>query len=283
MKVKENNPNILVRLRMEKENDDKWDSIKREKKSIRDESNNKMRLNKLAKLLERIALRLDNAELVTRIKAQLVRTERAEISSVIVNDIENKLTLQTNQVRAEHLKKRAAEILEKANLLEEKLDAIISKLDAAAATVQNPNAKRVVEKALTRLKELKAKFTMQLSQTQEAYDAFIASGGGTKENARTLNVNIVKLKTIGKRVRDAVEITRRIIARLREVGNEVVVSDDVIVNADGESETILTETELEVEIEAEAEDVVNETTTTSSADNSAGNPPAPASTGGTTV
>lgn len=282
MKLKENNPNILVRLRMEKENDDKWDSIKAEKKVIREESNKKMRLNKLAKLLERIALRLDNADLVTRIKVQLERTENAEISSVIVNDIENKLTLQVNQVRAEHLKKRGAVILEKSNLLEEKLDAIISKLDAAAATVPNANAKQVVEKALTRLKGLKAKFTQQLSQTQEAYDAFIAVGGSTKENARELNSNIVKLKTIGKRARDAVEITRRIIARLREVGNEVIVSDDVIVNADGESETILTETELEVEIETEAEDVVNETTTTS-ADDSTDNSPAPAATGGTTA
>jgi hypothetical protein len=259
MKLREKNSQLVAKIQMQKKLDDDLDAVNTEKRAIREATKKNEKLMKLGELLKKIAKnRLANVELERRIQAQLDRIKPTS-SSVILTEIEQKLKLETNLVRTEHLTKRGMKVLENAKLLQEKLDTVRPKLESAYSEMDEGARKEVVKKALVRLDELNDKFDAQVPIAQAAYDAFVASGGNTPENAKALNRELVALKVISKRLAQATRIVGHIIYRL----NNAPEADTTIVSAAQVEvdDSIDSADEVEVEIEVEQE-VVDETTTT---------------------
>ncbi len=262
MKLKENNSNLVVKLQMQKKLHDDSGTLNTEKRAIREAANKNEKLMKLAALLKKIAKnRLgDDPGIEARIQAQLDRI-KANSSSVILTEIESKLKLETNLVRTAHLTKKGAQILEKAKMLQAKLDTVLPKLQTVYGAMDEGAKKEVVKNALARLDELNAKLDAQVPITQAAYDAFIASGGNTPENAMVLNKEFVALKVIAHRVAQATRIVGHIIYRLNNApAADVAVVGAVQAEVDDSIDSV---DEVEVEIEVEQE-IVDETTTTGS-------------------
>ncbi len=270
MKIKERNSDLLERVRMEKKYDDDLDSVKMEKKAIREEQDKAEKLKKLGELLRKLAKeRLANAAAEARIQAQLDRIAVGGASTtVILNDIEQKLKLEVHQVRTEHLTKKGLQILEKAAKVQEKLDVIFPKLEAAYADMEEGSKKEVVKKALDRLTDLRARLDTQVDSAQAAYDAFIAPSGNTAANAKVLNKEMVALKVVSHRTAQAARIVGHIIYRLNNATDDSPAAvQEVSAEVDDSIDSV---DEVEVEIEVEAEVVDETTTTTATADTTTG-------------
>lgn len=270
MKIKERNSDLLERVRMEVKYDDDLDSVKMEKKAIREEQDKAEKLKKLGELLRKLAKeRLANASAEARIQAQLDRIAIGGASTtVILNDIEQKLKLEVHQVRTEHLTKKGLQILEKAAKVQEKLDVIIPKLEAAYADMEEGSKKEVVKKALDRLMGLRARLDTQVDSAQAAYDAFIAPSGNTAANAKVLNKEMVALKVVSHRTAQAARIVGHIIYRLNNATDDSPAAvQEVSAEVDDSIDSV---DEVEVEIEVEAEVVDETTTTTATADPTTG-------------
>ena len=270
MKIKQKNSDLLARLENEMKNQDDLDSLNAEKKAIREEQDKSEKLKKLGELLRKLAKeRLANASAEARIQAQLDRIAIGGASTtVILNDIEQKLKLEVHQVRTEHLTKKGLQILEKAAKVQEKLDVIIPKLEAAYADMEEGSKKEVVKKALDRLMDLRARLDTQVDSAQAAYDAFIAPSGNTAANAKVLNKEMVALKVVSHRTAQAARIVGHIIYRLNNATDDSPAAvQEVSAEVDDSIDSV---DEVEVEIEVEAEVVDETTTTTATADPTTG-------------